>query len=638
MRAPARVIIDPGSAITFNAIASAGRVNLRVFTNHVDEGLAVPVPRELVIQANGPASSLRQAISEFHRVARPFTDVLAFCANAHVGLLEPHLAWDETDGESEREFTEVYLRDERGLPLPGRRLKLAETRSVLSLMSALGSAEAASLVGVLSRYGVALGHWHLGGETAAFTYLWFAVEALAKLIVSTEMNSGRSPEEIADEHGMPRNGGVSVRKLEAFVRRRVIFQGDAVTHDEAFEISNGLEHASVPLAGIHSRTAVLAPKVFAIIREAVLRFLDPDLSATDGLLEGLVALPLDTIQRRIVHGEFINVENELAHPDLLYPVLEWRPRVASLVRTEEGDYNATFTDTMTVRCAPGVEFRATSYEIAGRADGSAGQPPSGVSLTANVGDSSQDPRDQILRFLEQVQKVLRSLGPGESGAEYSQPSAHLLEIYNMMRSTYRGCVLLAARGLPDEALILGQAVFRDAMRLQEAASMNTQRRAALAIGWKSDSLDAVEEILLGDGSGNDYAESVSTRRSVIRQAAQTFNVEDLTSFSSPRRVAEQLADDDYLNIDRMVRALAEGWDLLTLSRRNMIDDVALGLHDSAVNDWAYPLVAKYVAGGCLIGAQAAMTIFGWTDQDALVAEASEELERLEALLADGDDD
>lgn len=637
MRASARLVIDQGNAIVFNASSDFGPIRLRIFTNHVDEGHDVAVPRELIIQANGPAPSLRQAVSEFHRIARPFPDLLAFCANAHVALLEPHLAWDDTDGEPERDFMEVYLRDERGLPLTGRRLKLPATRAVLTLTSQLNDAEASAFIGVLSRYGVALSHWHLGGETAAFTYLWFSVEALAKLIVSRELNAGRTPEQVADEHGMPRKGGVRVRNLEAYIRREVIFEGNLDTYQDAYDASNDLEHASAPLREIHDRTSAVAPKVFSILRGAILRFLDPDLAETRGLLEGLTALPLDIIQRRIVHGEFINVEGELAHPDKLYPVLEWRPRVSSLTRNSDGDYNATFADKWTVRCAPGVEFRLKAYEVVGRDDGSSGLPPTPGEVTINANEPAREKRNRMLGFLDQVDKAIRSLGPGETGAEYSQPDAHLLEIFNMMKGAYRGCVLIATRGLPDEALILGRSVFRDAMRLHEAASIGTTDRAALAFGWRSDSLNALEQLLTEDGTDTQHEVSLKKRRSAISQVIEKFEVEEVRSFASPRDVAARLTDDDYYKLDRMTQALSEGWDLVTMSKRQQENEQLVGLHDVAVNDWAYPLVAKYVGGGCLLGAQAALSIFEWPDPDSLVTGAFEELDILESQLEEESD-
>jgi len=643
MRTWSRLVIDPGEAIGFNASSSTGLVHLRIFTNHVEEGHEVAVPRELVIQAVGPAPSLNAAISSFYSTARPFGDILAFCSNATVGLLEPHIAWDDTVGRTERDFMEVYLRDDRGLPLPGRRLKLAETGAVLRLMGGLPDRDAAALVGVMSRYGVALSHWYLGGETAAFTYLWFAVEALTKLVVSRKIHAEGSPDRVADKYGMVHNGSVSVRSLEAFLRRNWVFQKDPRLHDDAFEVSNGIEHASMPLGEIHPKTAVLAPAVFSVLRGAVLRLIDPDGEATAGLLTGRTALPLDTVQRRIVRGQFVNVLDELAHPDLLYPVLEWSPKVDSLARTENGDYNMVYTDKLTVRCAPEVQFRAASIEIRGRPDGSAGDPPSSVSIKANVQAESQptSARDKVMPFMRQLQQAVGACGPVESHSEFTQPDGHLLEIFNMMRGSYRGCMQLLEQGLPEEALILGRTVFRDAMRLHQAAGAEPAQRAALAFGWKHDSAQATKRLFITssqDGGGQTEDEDrFENLISALTDAAQRFGVEDFVSFRPASRVAEQLDDADFIQIDRLATAIAEGYDLASHSRRQHTETGVTGLHDTAPDSWVYPLAAKYVGGSYLLGAKAALTLFEWEDPDEKIQRAEQGLEALEERLTKADE-
>src|SRR5438094_4016378 len=62
-----------------------GPVDLTYRTRHSQEGFSVPIPRELWIDVQGPASSLKEAIQIFAYAAHALTPVVAFAANAGVG-------------------------------------------------------------------------------------------------------------------------------------------------------------------------------------------------------------------------------------------------------------------------------------------------------------------------------------------------------------------------------------------------------------------------------------------------------------------------------------------------------------------------------------------------------------------------
>ena len=109
---------DPPLQIT--SASKVGPVQLTFRTRYVDEGLEDPVPREMWIDARGEAAcSLDAAMREYVRVANLLGPVISFAANAPVGHMDIHLAFDATPELERHEFFENFLPDERGRPRSG---------------------------------------------------------------------------------------------------------------------------------------------------------------------------------------------------------------------------------------------------------------------------------------------------------------------------------------------------------------------------------------------------------------------------------------------------------------------------------------------------------------------------------------
>src|SRR5215207_853892 len=99
-----------------------GPIRLRSFTSWVGEE-PLALPRELIVEARGPAASLDDAVTTFSAVARPVATMAAFVANVRVGPLDVHLAYDCGPTKSERPFMEAFVPDERGGVSSGRRIR-----------------------------------------------------------------------------------------------------------------------------------------------------------------------------------------------------------------------------------------------------------------------------------------------------------------------------------------------------------------------------------------------------------------------------------------------------------------------------------------------------------------------------------
>ena len=187
LRAPSSARFKPEEGQEFslpNVPGSAGTVRLRLRTRWVDEGFDAPTPRELWIEALGPAPSLDEAVSKFSAASRFLATLLAFCANATVGTPEVHIAYDASAGCTERDFMEVFLPDESGLPREGRLVRTDEFSEVFKKLDE--SDEKSRIYRALQQYELALRHWYFGGEWLALSHLYMAVEALTKAVIGRE--------------------------------------------------------------------------------------------------------------------------------------------------------------------------------------------------------------------------------------------------------------------------------------------------------------------------------------------------------------------------------------------------------------------------------------------------------------------
>jgi hypothetical protein len=84
----ARFVPEEGWAIVMD-VPNLGlkRLRIRTWTRWVNEA-GKELPRELIVEARGPAGSLHEATAKFAAVARPIATLAGFVANVLVGPLE----------------------------------------------------------------------------------------------------------------------------------------------------------------------------------------------------------------------------------------------------------------------------------------------------------------------------------------------------------------------------------------------------------------------------------------------------------------------------------------------------------------------------------------------------------------------
>ncbi|MCW2899246.1 MAG: hypothetical protein JWO67_1511 [Streptosporangiaceae bacterium] len=351
------VLLGPGPQVPT-------QLRIRLQTRWADEGFTSQVPRELVIEVRGEAPSLDAAVSHFPQVARPFAALLAFCANVAVGTPEAHIAYDISAGTDEREFLEVFLPDEGGLPAVGRIVRIEEYTDLVGAL--LRSTVGRRLGQALQHYELALRNWHYGGEYLAMAHLYMAVETLTVAILRDECHRrGLDQERLAREVGIDPDERRWKSALETWCRAELIFQGDPEAYRSAKSASDGLEHGILDLSAIHQKAVAAASATFGYVRFAILRLFGFEDPATELARRP----PRDVLSmRKMVRGHFVGPAEDPAPAGEPYPRLEWNSSVKDIVRVGNR-FNATFQEDMRVWCAPDIGFRGSSFEVRGRDDG-----------------------------------------------------------------------------------------------------------------------------------------------------------------------------------------------------------------------------------------------------------------------------
>src|SRR4051812_13783872 len=108
-----------------------GPITIIFRTRWSEEGYASPVPREMWLDARGSTEApFNEAVSVFGAAANALLPVVALSANASVTDAEVKIAFDNTPERTEREFFQNFVRENRGMPLPGRWVDVPATIAV----------------------------------------------------------------------------------------------------------------------------------------------------------------------------------------------------------------------------------------------------------------------------------------------------------------------------------------------------------------------------------------------------------------------------------------------------------------------------------------------------------------------------
>jgi hypothetical protein len=360
LRASAGARFAEGESLTVcSPNCDGGPVNLVIQTYYSEEGLEAPVPRGLWIEASGPAISMDNAINKLAGIAN---SVLAITATAfNVAIYDPavQLAFETTPGVSEREFFQVFLPEERGLPVCGRTLSGGPAGALLEAIYRHTDRE--RLRRAVAQYYAALSNWEPGLETLALAHLYMGMEAITKARLRHECLSLDITE---DE--LVATWGIEKKQLDATVRERLLFMGDNECYHKAKEASDGFEHGFLDFARVRSLASEVRDRTANYLRIAIFEIAAPNAEKIRDVLKEQYKKVIGAYRLiRQVRGFLSGEGEDLARPGHAYPILEWESRLKAFRRNEQGGFDMTPEETFTAQLADGIKFRPVSYEVWG---------------------------------------------------------------------------------------------------------------------------------------------------------------------------------------------------------------------------------------------------------------------------------
>jgi hypothetical protein len=363
---------------------SFGEYDLKIVTR--TEKVAAfdtPLPRELWVEVSGNAPTLQDAANIAYALADEYVRIAAFATNAWQGLLEFHLGFDSSAEGDKREFHQNWVFDEQGLVRPARNVNPGVAIKLFEAYARLEAGERNRILRAIFMYTDSLQFWKHGGEIHALAHLYMGVEAITPLVVMGEVRRrGLKNREELDValHGAPADswklrwatwlyvkcGGRRGSQLDAWIRREIIFKGDANTYKAAKGASDKWEHATDDRARIHQLASASLSSTANYLRSAILDILPLESVDRQALASGEFSTPASTLgYQRWVSGLLNSSGKELAAPDQAYPILRWEFTMKGLNIGERGRYEMTVNQKLTPMLGSGVTITLDKLYFSG---------------------------------------------------------------------------------------------------------------------------------------------------------------------------------------------------------------------------------------------------------------------------------
>jgi hypothetical protein len=297
------------------------------YTRYEDLGKAVPAPRELIIDVTCRAHSLDEAVHFSFSAAAGFVNLLAFTANVTVGRPRPYLAFDISPGIERRAFRQYYMAPEFGIPNPGRWVDIEQFGTVTASVAVSPHTERASRAVV--QYAEALRNWNQYSLVMVLAHLYIACEALTPSIELLHRDRlGLNEKEHAELLGVDTTAQNWKFILNAWSRRKYLFDGNEDLYKAAREASDGFEHGFKDFPTIGAAATEIVRELFSIVRKGILDVLQIDASEAETLHK---VFPIDvSAQEQSAEAMMVGAvadPNRLAAEGEPYPRLEWTPTI-----------------------------------------------------------------------------------------------------------------------------------------------------------------------------------------------------------------------------------------------------------------------------------------------------------------------
>jgi hypothetical protein len=359
----------PDEVLDFQYDLPTGLISFVWVTPYFDEGHESKVPRGLLAMAALDAPDMEAAVEVAARYANVTAATIATVVNATIEDLEPVVVYERLHRGGEREFLQVHVPRESGLP---RRARAIRPNLILDVLAkTTSSSETERLSRAALHYNIALRSWRAGHEIDAVAPLWMAVETLTDAALRSELAATGF-----DEEGLAVSWSIDITRprrewrgqLVADVRRRLIFENDDATYSDAKKASDGWEHGFLDFEEVR-KLAVAARDATAMhVRRSILRLA----GITGELAAHLDSSPYGSPREwfpyaRYLRGWLVGEIDNPAADNEGYPVLNWTYEMTSFRKSGENTYEIAFKDEALPRFANGVAFRPDRVQLWGPA-------------------------------------------------------------------------------------------------------------------------------------------------------------------------------------------------------------------------------------------------------------------------------
>ena len=363
-RARSSAAFAADESIRFNGEIAGMRFNIFI-GNHIPASCSPDEPQGLMAEIRCEGGSIMGAIEEFANRTNGILGIISVASNAAIDNFLWELAFEVTDGITEREFVQCRV-PSTAPPHPIRR-RILKDPTVALISAIVQHPRSERLFRAVAHYKSTIDHWTPEDRLRCATMLFPTVEALDQIALENKKMSSRKNDLL-----LAQDYGIDVTKpkrewknaLMGFIRREDIFHGEDDLFKKLKHISDAYEHGYERFDELRANSHEIIIKAASHIRQSIIEL--AGLSGTD--IRVLTDQPLHRPKGPLrlipyVFGHLIGDGLELAAPELAYPQLDWR---ADRIQARQGDGEEpqmAVNWKLTARLAEGIDFRLARTEI-----------------------------------------------------------------------------------------------------------------------------------------------------------------------------------------------------------------------------------------------------------------------------------
>ena len=317
---------------------------------------------DLQVTAHAEAESVEEAARLMTR-GREMAIMVSLATNSAIAPLEAELVYEITPGVEEREFFQRFVPEDQNSYAD----RIVPLEAAAAFLSKLAEHQARDrLIRAISQYSEALQRWENGNELLVLSHLFMGVEAIKKVAWRSELAVRQIEKDVlAVEWGFDEGGRIGVDEyLDRTARLKLVFQGDALHHKIAKNVSDSFEHGFANGGVLFKQAASAIVPTARYLREAIIDLtgLPPEHRAV--LMSAKYSSPRGPAGlEQYFRGKLIGPAGErLAVEGQDHPYCIWQIEVAAR-RKENGSHEYQHNPTMTAIIGPGVKLAPLNHEV-----------------------------------------------------------------------------------------------------------------------------------------------------------------------------------------------------------------------------------------------------------------------------------